>query len=87
MGLFLNICGLIFNFGYGMIQLGGGCVQGQGKGQQLMHIFAVNDYIRLATCQSKISEENMLHKFIQTSYIKHFLDVLMTRVSCIFRMC
>ena len=28
----------------------GGGVQGQGKGQWLMGIFAVNDYIWLATC-------------------------------------
>ena len=34
--------------------IGRGGVQGQGKGQQLMSIFAVNDYIWLATCQSKI---------------------------------
>ena len=34
--------------------LGGSGVQGQGKGQQLRGIKAVNDYIGLATCQSKI---------------------------------
>ena len=36
------------------MQLGTGGVQGQGKGQQLKSTFAVNDYIWLATCQSKI---------------------------------
>ena len=39
------------------IQLGGGAVQGQGQRQLLMSIFAVNDYIWLATCQSKIYEK------------------------------
>ena len=34
------------------IKLGGGGVQGQGKGQLLMGIFVVSDYIRLTTCQS-----------------------------------
>ena len=34
--------------------LGGGGVQGQGKGQRLMSIFAVIDYNWLATCQKKI---------------------------------
>ena len=37
--------------------LGGGCVQGRGKGQRLMSIFAVIDYIWLATYQSKIYEK------------------------------
>ena len=37
--------------------LGGGGVQGQGKGQRLMSIFAGIDYIWLATCQSKIYEK------------------------------
>ena len=36
------------------VKLGGGGVQGQGKGQRLRSIFAVTDYIWLATCQSKI---------------------------------
>ena len=35
--------------------LGGGGVQGQGKGQLLIGIFVVN-YIWLASCQSKIYE-------------------------------
>ena len=39
------------------LQLGGGGVQGQGKGQRLMGIKAVDDYIGLATCQSKIHEK------------------------------
>ena len=39
------------------LQLGGGGVQGQGKGQRLMGIKAVDDYIGLATCQSKIYEK------------------------------
>ena len=39
-------------------KLGGGVVLGQGKGQRLMGIKAVNDYIGLATCQSKIYEKN-----------------------------
>ena len=38
-------------------ELGGGGVQGQGKGQQLISIFAVNDYIWLETCQSRIYEK------------------------------
>ena len=42
---------------YHTIQLGGGGVQGQGKGQRLTNIFAFNDYIWLATCQSKIFEK------------------------------
>ena len=37
--------------------LGGGGVQGHGKGQRLMGIKAVDDYIGLATCQSKIYEK------------------------------
>ena len=37
-----------------LILLGGGGVQGQGKGQRLMGIKAVSDYIVLATCQNKI---------------------------------
>ena len=40
----------------GIEELGGGGVQGQGKGQRLMGIKAVDDYIGLATCQSKIYE-------------------------------
>ena len=36
---------------------GGGGVQGQGKGQRLMSIFAVTDSIGLATCQSKSYEK------------------------------
>ena len=36
------------------LSLGGGGVQGQGKGQRLMGIKAVSDYIVLATCQNKI---------------------------------
>ena len=40
-----------------IIQLGTGCVQGQGKGQRLMGIKAVNDSIGFATCQSKIYEK------------------------------
>ena len=39
------------------IILGTGGVQGQGKGQRLMGIKAVNDSIGLATCQSKIYEK------------------------------
>ena len=39
------------------ITLGTGGVQGQGKGQRLMGIKAVNDSIGLATCQSKIYEK------------------------------
>ena len=39
---------------HSILLLGGGGVQGQGKGHGLMSIFAVNDYIWLATCQSKI---------------------------------
>ena len=35
------------------LSLGGVGVQGQGKGQRLMSIFAVIDYIWLATCQIK----------------------------------
>ena len=38
-------------------KLGTGGVHGQGKGQQLMGIKAVNDYIGLATCQSWIYEK------------------------------
>ena len=38
-------------------KLGTGGVQGQGKGQRLMGIKAVNDYTGLATCQSKIYEK------------------------------
>ena len=37
--------------------LGGGGVQGQGKGQRLMSNIAVNDYIWLATCQGRIYEK------------------------------
>ena len=36
------------------IVLGGDGVQGQVKGQRLMSIFVVNDFIWLATCHSKI---------------------------------
>ena len=39
------------------LQLGGGGVQGQGKGQRLMSNIAVNDYIWLATCQGRIYEK------------------------------
>ena len=39
------------------MQLGTEGVQGQGKGQRLTGIKAVNDYIGLATCQSKIYEK------------------------------
>ena len=38
-------------------ELGGGGVQGQGKGQRLMSNIAVNDYIWLATCQGRIYEK------------------------------
>ena len=38
-------------------KLGGGGVQGQGKGQRLMSNIAVNDYIWLATCQGRIYEK------------------------------
>ena len=40
-----------------MLRLGGGGVQGQGKGKRLMGIKAVDDYIGLATCQSRIYEK------------------------------
>ena len=40
-----------------MFKLGGGGVQGQGKGQWVMGIIVVKDYIELATCQSKIYEK------------------------------
>ena len=41
-------------------KLGGGGVQvqGQGKGQQLMGIIAVNFYIWLVICQSKIYKKH-----------------------------
>ena len=39
------------------LKLGGGGVQGQGKGQWLMSNIAVNDYIWLATCQGRIYEK------------------------------
>ena len=39
------------------MRLGTGGVQGQGKGQRLMGIKAVNDYNGLATCPSKIYEK------------------------------
>ena len=39
------------------IKLGGGGVQGQGKGQRLMSNIAVNDYSWLATCQGNIYEK------------------------------
>ena len=47
---------LILIIPFVILKLGGGGVQGQGKGQRLrlMGIKAVNDYIGLATCQSKI---------------------------------
>ena len=38
-------------------KLGGGGVQGQGKGQRLMSNIEVNDYIWLATCQGRIYEK------------------------------
>ena len=51
--------GLLLNSGPYILSilLGGGGVQGQGKGQQLMGIFAVNYYILLETCQSNIYEK------------------------------
>ena len=37
--------------------LGGGGVQGQGKGQRLMNNIVANDYTWLATCQGRIYEK------------------------------
>ena len=37
-----------------IVLIGGGGVQGQGKGQRLIGIKVVNDYIGLVTCQSKV---------------------------------
>ena len=39
------------------LSLGGGGVQGQGKGQRLMSNIAVNGCIWLATCQGRIYEK------------------------------
>ena len=40
-----------------LLLLGTGGVQGQGKGQRLMGIKAVNDSTGLATCQGKIYDK------------------------------